>query len=106
MTDKLNENRERAKERLSTLKLIYVQKFAQTQNLTFGSIRFSKDYNVRRMNHCRAKVELSAESVQRTDGSNLTKKVQFIRRATAVLLPDLIVFIWFPTARARSGNWA
>ena len=44
MIDKLMENRKRAKERLSTLKLIYVQKFAQTQNLTFGSIRFSKNY--------------------------------------------------------------
>ena len=63
MIDKLNENRRRAKERLSTLKWIYVQKFAQTQNLILGSIRFSKDYNVRRMNHCRAKVEQSPESV-------------------------------------------
>ena len=26
-----------------------------------------KDYNVRRMNHCHAKVELLAESVQRTE---------------------------------------
>ena len=74
MTDKLNENRKRAKEHLSTLKLIYVQKFAQTQNLIFRSIRFSKDYNVRHMNHCLAKVELSAESVQRTEGSNLIKR--------------------------------
>ena len=73
--DKLNEIRKRAKERPSTLKLIYVQNFAQTQNLIFGSIRFSKDYNFRRVNHCRAKVELSAESVlQRTEESNLIKK--------------------------------
>ena len=74
MTDKLNKNRKRAKEGLSTLKLIYVQKFAQTQNLVFGSVRFSKDHNVRRMNHCRVKVELSSESVQRTEGSNLIIK--------------------------------
>ena len=47
--DKFNKNKKKAKDRLSTLKLIYVQKFAQTRNLIFGNIRFSKDYSVRRI---------------------------------------------------------
>ena len=56
------------------------------------------------MNHHHARVKLSAESVVSTAEPNLINLARFIRRAATVLLPNLILLIWFGTAAARIGT--
>ena len=58
------------------------------------------------MNHHRARVELLAGSVVSTAEPNFINFARFIRRAATVLLPNLILSIWFGTAAARRMNWA
>ena len=60
------------------------------------------------MNQCPAKVQLSLESVECMAESNLYFLKSSIHKScpTAVLLPNLIIFIWLVTATARRMNWA
>ena len=46
------------------------------------------------------------ESIACTAEFEPNYKARFINRATTVVLPNLIVFIWFGTATAPRINWA